>query len=62
MVCKIRMKIVMVVRRAVGTVKTTNPTTLEDSDAKATRSLGIAGTENTADVRLGWIMDWKKLV
>lgn len=52
----------MVVRRAVGTVKTTNPTTLEDSDAKATRSLGIAGTENTADVRLGWIMDWKKLV
>jgi len=49
---QIRMKkMKTVVGRAVGTGKTTNPTTLEDSDVRATRSsLGIAGTENTADV------------
>jgi len=47
---QIRMEMRTVVRRAVSTVKTTNPTTLEDSDVRATRSLGIAGTENTADV------------
>jgi cadmium resistance protein CadD (predicted permease) len=44
---QIRMKMRTVVRRAVITV---NPMTLEDSDVRATRSLGIAGTENTADV------------
>jgi len=48
---QIRMeKMRTVVRRAVSTVKTTNPTALEDSDVRATRNLGIAGTENTADV------------
>lgn len=49
---QIRMKKMRtVVRRAVSTEKTTNPTTLEDFDSRATRSsLGIARTENTADV------------
>jgi len=49
---QIRMKkMKTVVGRAVSTEKTTNPTTLEDSDVTATRSsLGIAGTENTEDV------------
>jgi hypothetical protein len=49
---QIRMKKMRtVVRRAVSTERTTNPTTLEDFDGRATRSsLGIARTENTADV------------
>ena len=51
---QVRMKnLRTVARRALGTRKTTNPTTLEDSDVRYTKDdLGIAEatTENTADV------------
>jgi hypothetical protein len=51
---QVRMKnLRTVARRALGTKKTTNPTTLEDSDIRYTKDdRGIAGvtTENTADV------------